>query len=219
MAIYHDVKQRSDEWFRLRAGIPTASEIKRIVTPTGRLSKQADDYMDSLLAEWAFGGPLQDPETEYQSQWMQRGEFLEGQAADAYAFMKDAELETVGFVTDDKGVIGCSPDRLIVPDGILEIKCPSPKVHLRYMRTGAIEDEYRPQLQLQLLITERQYVDIISYCPGFPSVIIRQERDDAFQEILISALGNFVAKLLEARERLLERFPAIKERQEAMAAA
>src|SRR5690348_10361138 len=105
--IIHDVRQRSDEWFALRLGIPTASDAKRIVTPNGKLSKQAEDYMDSLLAEWAFGQPLEDPETDYRSQWMERGAMLESQAADAYAFQKDAELETVGFITTDSGLVGC----------------------------------------------------------------------------------------------------------------
>lgn len=218
MKIY-DCKQRSDEWYRLRLGVPTASEAKRIVTPTGRLSKQADDYLDSLLAEWAYGSPLEDPETEFRSQWMERGNYLEAQAADAYALLKDADLETVGFITNDNGLIGCSPDRLIVDTGILEIKVPAPKTHLRYMRTGSIEQEYKPQLQMQLLITERHYVDVISYCPGFPSVVIRQERDDEYQAILIDALNEFVEKLLRARQDLWERYPQIRDRQEAMKAA
>lgn len=217
MKVY-DCRQRSEEWYRLRLGIPTASDAKRIVTPTGKLSKQADDYLDSLLAEWAYGQPLEDPETEFRSQWMERGQYLESQAADAYAFHKDAELETVGFITNDNGLIGCSPDRLIVSDGILEIKCPSPKIHLHYLRTESIEQEYKPQLQMQLLITERKYVDVVSYCPGFPSVIIRQLRDEEYQKTLKDALNEFVAQLLKARQSLYEKYPEIRERREAMAA-
>lgn len=215
MRVYH-CAQRSDEWFHLRLGIPTASEAKRIVTPTGKLSKQADDYLDMLLAEWAYGQPLEDPETEFRSQWMTRGEFMEGPAADAYAFLRDAELETVGFISNDNGLIGCSPDRLIVPDGVLEIKTPSPKVHMHYLRTKSIEQEYKPQLQMQLLVTERKYVDVVSYCPGFPSVVIRQEKDEEYQEMLTEALNDFVEKMLAARQALWEEHASIRERHEAM---
>jgi hypothetical protein len=45
--IVHNVSQLSDEWHRLRMGIPTASEFGRIITPkTMKLSAQAPEYMN-----------------------------------------------------------------------------------------------------------------------------------------------------------------------------
>jgi hypothetical protein len=38
----HNCTQGTEEWRKLRAGIPTASEFHKIITPkTGQLSKQA----------------------------------------------------------------------------------------------------------------------------------------------------------------------------------
>ena len=40
--IVHPCQQGTVEWTEARLGIPTASEFSRIVTATGKLSKQRD---------------------------------------------------------------------------------------------------------------------------------------------------------------------------------
>lgn len=200
--IIHQVAQGSEAWDQLRNGIPTASEFKRILTPKGRPSRQAEGYLNCLLAEWYFGQPLEDPETEFQSQWMARGQALEMQAVQSYEFERDVETEKVGFISIDSGLCGCSPDRLVGKDGILELKCPAPSTHIGYMLKRNVHDEYKPQLQGQLLIAERKWVDIQSYCPVFPTVIIRVERDDEYQGLLSTALATFVETMLTARQEL-----------------
>ena len=37
-------------------------------------SAQAEGYMHKLLAEWYYGGPLEDAESQFQSTWMERGQ-------------------------------------------------------------------------------------------------------------------------------------------------
>lgn len=205
MKIYN-VRQNSEAWHELRLGIPTSSEFKRIVTPAGKLSKQSQPYMHRLLAEWWFGAQLEDPETQYQSGWMQRGHELEDQAVRAYELLSESETARIGFVTTDDGMIGCSPDRGVGEEGILEIKCPSPQVHIGYMLSGACEEEYRPQLQGQLLVTGRAWVDICSYCPPFPTVIIRVRPLPEFQGNLGPALMSFVEVMLAARTLLTKKY-------------
>jgi hypothetical protein len=208
--IIHNCQQGSERWHRLRLGIPTASCFSKIVTPTGKLSKQSDGYMHRLLAEWLFGAPLEDPESTYRSEWMQRGNDLEESAVRAYEFQTGHEAEQIGFITDDAGNLGCSPDRLIGKHGLLEIKVPSWATHVGYMLTNSIEQEYTPQLQGQLLLTERRWVDIVSYCPPFPLVIIRVQRDAAYQTALSDALDQFVAGMLAARDKLIEKYGDIR---------
>ena len=53
--IRHNVVQRSDAWHQLRAGIPTAYNFHKIITPSGKASDQAEKYQYFLLAEWALG--------------------------------------------------------------------------------------------------------------------------------------------------------------------
>lgn len=206
--ILHDCEQQSEEWFRLRIGIPTTSEFSKIVTPTGKLSAQADGYMHWLLAEWICGHPLENPETR----WMERGHDLEPQAVKSYEFERDSETEKIGFVTTDDGMIGCSPDRLVGSDGLLEIKCPAPQTHVGYMLNRSVDKAYWPQVQGQLFVTERGWVDIQSYCPGFPTVIIRVERDENYLATLGEALRGFVANLMAARCDLETRYgPFVRE--------
>lgn len=213
MKIY-SCAQRSQEWFALRSGIVTASEVHRIVTPTGKLSKQCDDYLDRLLDEWIRGEEAIDQENAYESMYMQRGVVLEQRAREAYSLIREVDVEQVGFVTIDNGLLGCSPDGLVEQDGALELKCPAGATHVSYMRTGAIEDKYKPQLQTVLLVTQREWIDVVSYHPAYELVILRQEKDPEYQEILADALNEFVEKLLTARQELWEKYPAL--RQEAM---
>jgi hypothetical protein len=208
--IIHDCEQGSERWHRLRLGIPTASCFSKIVTPGGKLSKQSEGYMHRLLAEWLYGAPLEDPESTYRSEWMQRGNDLEESAVQAYEFQTGYTTEKVGFVTDDEGNLGCSPDRLIGETGLLEIKVPAWATHVGYMLTGSIEQDYTPQLQGQLLLTGRKWVDVTSYCPPFPLVIIRVTRDGPYQTALAEALSGFVRNMLDARERLITKYGDIR---------
>ena len=197
--IYHAVMQNSEEWDALRSGRPTASAFFQIVTPGGKLSKSSRKYRNRLIAERRNGGPLLDPQSAYQSEFMQRGHFLESQAVAAYEFLRNVATQPGGFITTDDGSIGCSPDRLVGDDGLLEIKCPSPAVHMGYVLDGVlgVVEDYYPQLQGQLLITERKWVDIVSYSdvPNFPPVIIRVERDEPYIDNLCSALVEFVREM------------------------
>jgi putative phage-type endonuclease len=210
MIVHDDVKQNSREWINLRLGIPTASEFSRIVTPGGKLSKSAtsERYMFQLLAEWAIGMPL---EEERSTDFMARGHELEPKAAESYMFETGHKLKTVGFITTDDGMIGASPDRLVVGvNRALEIKCPAIQTHVRYMMTGAIQEEYKPQVQGQMLVAELDGLDIQSYCPPFPAVIIRVERDEQYIALLREALGTFVGQMLEARKTIEQKYGPFK---------
>src|ERR1700750_977546 len=51
MPIFHDVAQYSEEYDRLKIGIPTSSNFHKIVTPQGKPSKQWRQYACILIAE------------------------------------------------------------------------------------------------------------------------------------------------------------------------
>lgn len=209
---FWDVEQRSEEWDQLRLGMVTASTASKILTPTGKLSKQSDKLMHQLLAEWYFGGPLEDPQSQYQSQWMERGTFLENRARQAYEFETGRTVKQCGFVTTDDGRFGCSPDGLIDEDRVLELKVPSPTIHMGYMVNRCVDDDYFSQIQMQLFVTERKYVDIQSYCDPFPTVVISVPRDDEFIGKLHLALIEFDDKMQRAKTLLVQTYgPPIRE--------
>lgn len=192
-----DCKQGSDEWHRARLGIPTASRFDAIITKTGKPSGQAEGYMHELLAEWLIGEPLDN----FDSSFMERGIIQEAEAVRWYEFQKDVEATTVGFCLMDDGQAGCSPDRLIGNDGILEIKCPSAKVHVAYL-LGSPVDTYKVQIQGNLYICEREWLDILSYNPAMPPKIVRCHRDEEFLDKFGTLLRDFLGRIERAKESL-----------------
>ncbi len=176
MKTFH-VIQGSPEWIALRIGIPTGSSFERIVTPGGKASgeKTREKYMNELLAERITGMDAGD----FQSKWMERGKTMESEAVQFYA-------ET----------IGASPDRLVGDVGLMEIKCPSPGIHVGYLlKSGSAYEEYRVQVQGQLWISGREWCDMVSYSPFMPMALTRIPRDEAFIKIMAPLIEEFSEKL------------------------
>lgn len=189
--IIHNVEQGTTAWLALRAGIPTASSFDRIITPKGKASAQAEKYMHKLLAERMMGHPV----TEFAGPWADRGKELESDAAAYYESTREMTVERVGFVTNDTRTIGASPDRLVGEDGLLELKVPAEHTHVAYLLTRAVDADYYPQVQGQLWVTGRSWLDIMSYHPEMPPALIRVERDEKFIASLAAAVEAFSGEL------------------------
>jgi hypothetical protein len=217
MPVYHYVDQNSEAWERLRLGVPTASEFGKLVTAVEkRPSKQWKDHCYHLLAERI----LMRREDHYTSSAMIRGQEVQDQAADWYTFNTGRETETVGFIasdesyTDSRGYewarYGCSPDRLIGDDGLLECKCPTPKTMVRYWFEMKADRQYWPQLQGQLFVSQRMWVDLIAWHEELPKVIIRVERDEMFIRLLertLREVNEFLDGVMDKLGQLQERPP------------
>lgn len=91
--------------------------------------------------------------------------------------------------------MGCSPDRLVGSDGLLEVKCPAPHTHKHYLRRQRIDTRYYPQVQGQLLITGRRWVDFFSYHPDQPHFKLRIFQDEPYIATLRELLNRFVREL------------------------
>lgn len=183
----HDVDQGSEAWERLRIGIPTSSSADKIITPEGKPSKQWEKYAYFLIAERFLDRKI----NTYTSAAMENGKIVEEDAANDYELQTGNEAKIVGFITTDDGSIGCSPDRSVGDDGLLEVKCPMPQTQMEYLITGQIDKAYKPQLQMQLFVSGRQWVDIISFNPELPRSIIRVGRDEAYIACLAKLLADF----------------------------
>lgn len=190
--IFHDVKQGSPEWLALRAGIPTASQFDMIMTRQMKPSKSATRYMHTLLAERIMGHPV----VEAMTTWMDRGTQMEAEAVAYYEGQRDLDTEKIGFITNDDGTIGASPDRLVGDVGLLEIKVPKEHTHVGYLLNDSSVEDYYQQIQGQLWVSGRQWADIMSYHPEMPAALIRVERDEDFIEALSAAVGEF-SRILE----------------------
>jgi len=74
----------------------------------------------------------------YTSRAMQDGIDMEPEARACYSFLAGGEVKQVGFCLSDDGRFGCSPDGLVGDDGGLELKCPLPKTHIKYLVEGEL---------------------------------------------------------------------------------
>ena len=189
-------EQGSEAWLEARLGCPSGSGFRKLINGSGNQSASSHGYINDLIAESVLGysSPLD------VTPWMQRGTDLEPEARSIYEFEKDLAVQQVGFCMHDSLACGIAPDGLVGLDGGLEIKCPKPSTHVKYLRSGKLPTEYIPQVMGCLWITEREWWDFMSYHPSMPSLLVRVYRDDVFIEKL-EKLVQMACEIIE-RETL-----------------
>jgi hypothetical protein len=205
MITYHDaVEQGSAEWLALRCGLLTASEMKLIVTPTLKAASNDKEraHLYELLAQRITGYV----EPRYISDDMLRGMEDEIEARLQYA-KTYAPVQEVGFITNDKWgfTLGYSPDSLVGDDGLIECKSRNQKHQIRtlvdYVSADTIDPDYMIQCQTGLLVSERQWCDLVSYCGGLPMATVRVYSDEKIQAAIIDAATAFEKRLSEAHKK------------------
>lgn len=165
MPKYHfNIEQGTTEWFDVRKGKMTASHAQAIANQ----GKGLETYIDEMMSECYSRAEKE----QFRNEHTDRGNELEDQAASIYSFDKEIELKTVGFVEHSE-FAGCSPDRLVGEDGMLEIKCPDDKAYFQYLlkKEKAIDSKYIWQIQMNLLITGRKWCDYVAYNPNYDESI------------------------------------------------
>jgi hypothetical protein len=198
--IHKDVVQGSDEWFALRCGVLTASEMDKCITPTLKIADNDDtrSHVFELLAQRIN----KYVEPSYVSDDMMRGHEEEVLARIAYS-EKYAPVEDVGFVTNDKFgfILGCSPDGFVGDDGLIECKSRKQKYQLETILSKGMPSNKKIncmlQIQTALLVTERKWCDFISYHGGMPMVTYRILPDFEMQEAIVRAATAFEEKIKE----------------------
>ena len=211
LPIYHyDIEQGSDEWLALRRGMITASTVSRLITGTGKPASNDTSRAQllQLLAERITG----ESEPSFYNDDMARGHLLEPLARDIYA-RHYAPVAECGFVTADFGgtTIGYSPDGLVGDTGLIEIKSPRQKNHLKALLANEVPSEYVAQVQTGLAVTGRAWCDFISYAPGLPLFVKRCQRDELVITQLIAAAQaaeSELQRLMELYATAADTFPA-----------
>jgi hypothetical protein len=188
MKTYH-CDQYSDEWWRLRRGVPTASQFDSILTPkTMKYAAGARSYIYQLVGDrFDLLYPRKD---EFATAAMRRGTEQEPESRAWYTLRTGCDVMQVGFVTTDDGRFGCSPDGLVGMEGGLEMKNPTPKVQAEYRDKGGLPAEYRAQVHGALIVTGAKFWDFLSWCPGLPPLLVRTV-PDGYTEQLREALEQF----------------------------
>lgn len=194
MEIYNDIEQGTPEWFAVRAGIPTASCFKDILSKGAGKTRRT--YMLKLLGE-RLTGELQEPFTNAH---MERGKAMEAEARTMYEFQTDLSAEEVGFIRN--GEKGCSPDSLIGESGMLEIKTKLPHLQLDVLDKGKLPSDHVAQIQGQLWVAEREWCDFVSYWPKLPLFVYRVTRDEEYIKTLADAVDSFNEELAKLEQKM-----------------
>lgn len=202
---YHDLEQGSQAWIDARCGLLTASDLKKLVTPTLKIAN--NDTSRKHVAEIAaqqIGGFV---EAGFFNEHMARGVADEPMARDIYeeAFCKDTTLKQCGFITRDFGdgvVIGYSPDGLVGDDGLIEVKSRTQSLYLAsVVNPESAEKDTMLQIQTGLLVTGRDWCDLLVYCGGFKLFPYRIYPDQDYHDAILAAAKEFymqVDELVEA---------------------
>lgn len=198
-----DAPQRSEEWFALRRDKLTTS------TFSTALGFWKGKRRFELWHEKVFESQTEITETSKKCA-MEWGVLNEAAAIDRYRSITGREVSSFGFATHSKEQfhwIGASPDGLLgcfPGGGILEVKCPynkgKPETALPW---STMPFYYMPQVQGQMEIMDRDWVDLYCWTPNGSS-IFRVNRDRGYWELMHAVLREFWwENVVPAREALL----------------
>lgn len=186
------VEQQSFEWFKLRLGVITASQVSKVVAKAGSLTRQS--YMAQLVAEIATG-EMKDAFSSKATEW---GIENEPRAIETYQFITGRSVERVPFVMSSDMRCGASPDGVTDDRGV-EIKCPfASENHIMSLCEGTIKKEYQWQVQFSMWVSGLDRWDFCSFDPRMKRNnlhIIECERSDKMQATLSDAIPQFISEM------------------------
>jgi putative phage-type endonuclease len=197
------IEQGTEAWFQMRLGKITASRITDVIAQvkSGEAAGR-ENYRIELVCERLTGKPTEG----FTNAHMERGTELEPFARAWYEVETGEFVKQVPFV--DHPTIknaGASPDG-IIGEGLIEIKCPMAKTHIKYLLEDRVPAKYMPQMAWQMACTHSKWVDFVSYCPELPAdmqmFIKRYERDDAYIAELEAKVIEFDTEVEQVIARL-----------------
>ena len=197
---YDEIEQNTDDWHTLRLGIPTSSGYSRILKINGERSGSWDGYITELVTERISGQA-----NTFESWDMKLGHEQEPHARWLYSQMNQVEVVQVAFIyKDDTRRTGASTDGLIGDVGIFEAKGGKGETHFQRLKDYNIDPEkfnktftnkHFQQLQGELYVAEREWVDLFASFPGMRPIEIRVYRDEKWISKLHESLSIFYEDL------------------------
>lgn len=184
------LQQRTQEWFEARLGVITGSRAKQV------FAKNNLPFIDELIAE-RLSGIIPDGFT---SEAMKHGILFEPEAIRVYEETTGNKVQEVGFCVHDKHpFIAVSPDGLIKENdtyiGAVEVKCPSTKKHIEYIRINRVPAEYKAQvIHYFVVIDTLEWLDFVSYDPRMSAKKMNTHRvwRHEIQEEVDAALNAYI---------------------------
>jgi len=197
-----DIEQNTDEWLDLRIAKLTGSGVKIIMANLGKaFGEPAKKLAVSVAREQITG--KRSAASSYSNAHMERGHEQEPIARSLYEDQYFVDVTNGGFF--DCGNLGCSPDGLVMNDGLIEIKSVIDHVQYATIKRGGIDPVYKWQVYFNLMTTEREWIDYVSYCADFPEetqlYIYRVHKNDCVDRFneMTSRISEFFELVEESK--------------------
>ena len=199
--------QQSAQWFQDRIGKLTASCMGMALdfTVKGAEGAKRKQLKIDILAE-----RMTDIIREvYVTPAMQHGIEQEPNAKLAYTALTGTHIMPSPFFPHPRiENFGASPDGLIHPDGLLEVKCPTTSKFIAWKLAGVVPEEHKPQMLAQLACTRRRWVEFVAFDPRMPEgkrLFIRRYEPTADEVAAVEkAAETFLAEVEEMFDRVCE---------------
>lgn len=235
-----ECEQGSDLWLKAREGKITASRMADVLSFKQPSAAQAKAAGHALVREAVAAG-IKGDESEARSGYRIEvmAERLSGRAVDRFVTlamkwgiekepearsryqlltMDGAALDRPGFVLHPTlDYAGASPDGLCGRHGGAEFKCPETTTHLEYMLAGVVPEAYIPQMDMEMLCCERDWIDFVSYDPrmideDLQLFIVRHNRDEAKLKEMEAEIVRFEGEIQAQIDALRRVYKANKEK-------
>lgn len=203
------VEQRSQEWFDMRKGKITSSEIHKIMggKTIFDLTDTAKTYLLEKVSE-SLGGFAQSA----MGAALDWGTDLEPLAIDTYSRIKGYPVDKASFIPVGD-YYGGSPDGLVQPDGIIEVKCPYNSAnHFKHGLIKTPEDfkriasNYYYQCISNMICAEARWCDFISFDPRvaeeYQLFVFRLELDLSEADFMVSKIETAAKYIKELKEKI-----------------
>ena len=183
--------QRSEQWFKIRAGKFTSSEIHKLMG-VKCLGETGKTYAFEKAIELFEGINLED---DFISFDMQKGIELEPYAFDKLKSILEGDflqLDKCGFYQLNENT-GGSPDGVIHNYAVAEMKCPKAETFFKLVSTNEIDKKYFYQMQHQMMVTGLTKAYFFNYCIYNGQErwhLIEVERDDLVIELMSDRIAE-----------------------------
>lgn len=224
--IHETLVQRSEDWINYKLGRLSCSRLSTVMSSYVEEQLYADNPVNqkkgiagtvkieggfrdgamSLIFELLTEELTQEPYSDFTNYDMEQGMMLEPDARKIYEEFKELKVKEVGGI--ENALLWFSPDGLVGNDGLIEIKCPQGKAHIKTLLANAIPIEYMTQVQGGLWVSGRTYCDFISFNPDFPPElamrIIRVYRVEEYITLIEKRVKEFTELLNDVRAQLVK---------------
>lgn len=200
-----DVAQNTPEWKNMRAGKFTSSKLGIVMANFPKVfGDPAKKYAKIIAVEKIKKTPV---ESSFSNDHMARGHEQEPIARALYEAETFSTVDNGGFFCSDE--IGCSPDGLVMKDGVIEIKSVIANIHYDNVKRQKIDPSYKWQCIGNLKFTGRDWIDFISYCADYPEgkqLFVHRGRKEEFTEqfeMIDERIDEFMSLVRAMKEQIL----------------